>query len=574
MKGRRKYIRNWICAVLLLAVLLPFRTSSVSAAASASIKVASVSCEKGKNVTVSVTVSTSVDMAMYQYTLSYDTSVLQYQSGDADGQSGGTLRIIKESASGTSQTLKFTFKSLAVGSTKISVSSYIVCPTDVAHGDSLPTTVTNGTVTVKAPYQASTNANLKSLTVGQGRLSPAFSKSVYEYAVSVGGGVDRLTVSATPEDSKATVKVSGNTKLKEGANTVTVKVTAEDGKTTKTYKIIVTRAKPSPTPSPTPTLSPEPTATPTQGVTVSVGEQTLTLSDEITAQFPEGFEETEFEYENVTVPALRSLSGDLLLVQMNDGKLYLYRPTDNSFVPYRVVTALQKTYTVLPLPSGETVPDGYWETVRMVGEEELSVYINSEESETCLFYAMNWNGVCAWYRYDSAENTVQRVLEDAQPATGTPAPSKTPTPVPSNTVPAENISGSPDGNGEKAPQEEPEKYSDLEIWILLAVCGGLFCLTLLFLALYLHERNRHAESVDAGVPEEERISLAELETAAALGESLKEADAVEAENVTETVTVTEAEAEAEKETEAEVSSSETAEAVCGEETSEKDETGN
>lgn len=514
MSGRRKIIRGLICVVLLFALLLPVRTSVVSAAASAAIKVASVSCEKGQTVTVSVTVSTTVDMAMYQYTLSYDTAMLQYQSGDADGESAGTLRIIKESASGTSQTLKFTFKSLAVGSTKVSVSGYIVCPTDVAYGDSLPTTVTNGTVTVKAPYQASTNANLKSLSVGQGSLSPAFSKSVYEYAVSVGGGVDRLTVSASPEDSKATVKVSGNTNLKEGANTVTIKVTAEDGKTTKTYKIIVTRAKPSPTPSPTPSLTPEPTATPTQGVTVSVGEQTLTLSDVITAQIPEGFEETTFEYENVTVPALRSLSGELLLVQMDDGKLYLYRPADNGFVPYQVITAIQKTYTVLPLPASETVPEGYFETVRTIGAEEVTVYINSEDSESCLVYAMNWNGGCTWYRYDGEEATMQRVFSDAQPqpGTGTPVPSRTPTPKPSQTAPTGN--GSADGSQGAAAQETSGKLSDMELWTLLGLSGVLFCLMLLFLSLYLHERNRHAESVDAGDTEEEHISLADLETAA------------------------------------------------------------
>lgn len=539
MSGRRKIIRSLICVVLLFAMLLPARTSEVLAAASAAIKVASASCEKGQTVTVSVTVSTTVDMAMYQYTLSYDTSMLQYQSGDADGESAGTLRIIKESASGTSQTLKFTFKSLAVGSTKVSVSGYIVCPTDIAHGDSLPTTVTNGTVTVKAPYQASTNANLKSLSVGQGSLSPAFSKSVYEYTVSVGGGVDRLTVSASPEDSKATVSVSGNTNLKEGANTVTVKVTAEDGKTTKTYKIIVTRAKPSPTPSPTPTLTPEPTATPTQGVTVTVGEQKLTLSDVITAPIPEGFEETTFAYENVTVPALKSLSGELLLVQMDDGKLYLYRPADNGFVPYQVITAIQKTYTVLPLPASETVPEGYFETTRTIGAEEVTVYVGDEESESCLVYAMNWNGDCAWYRYDGGEDTMQRAFFDAQPqpGTGTPVPSRTPTPKPSQTAPTG--SGSAEGAWSGAGQEDSGKLSDTELWALLGLSGVLFCLMLLFLSLYLHERNRHVESVDAGDAEEEHISLADLETEAVSETELAAAPAAEAE--TEAAVTAEAE---------------------------------
>ena len=84
--------------------------------------------------------------------------------------------------------------------------------------------------------EKSSNANLASLTIGSGTLTPRFSKSTTTYAVTLEDDVTSLTVNAKAEDSKATVDISGNTNLKEGRNPITILVTAEDG-TTKTYTI-------------------------------------------------------------------------------------------------------------------------------------------------------------------------------------------------------------------------------------------------------------------------------------------------------------------------------------------------
>lgn len=69
-----------------------------------------------------------------------------------------------------------------------------------------------------------------------------FSKTKTSYSVTVPSDVNSLKVSYKTADSKATVKVSGNTGFDVGSNNkITVKVTAEDGKTTKTYTIKVTK---------------------------------------------------------------------------------------------------------------------------------------------------------------------------------------------------------------------------------------------------------------------------------------------------------------------------------------------
>lgn len=100
--------------------------------------------------------------------------------------------------------------------------------------------------TYSAQYSAtiaeplSDDATLKSLSVEEGTLTPAFSSSVTEYSLSdVPFSVSELSVTAKASDDGAKVSISGNS-LAVGANTVTITVKAEDG-TQKKYTIKVTR---------------------------------------------------------------------------------------------------------------------------------------------------------------------------------------------------------------------------------------------------------------------------------------------------------------------------------------------
>lgn len=90
---------------------------------------------------------------------------------------------------------------------------------------------------------------LSSLTVSNGTLSPAFKPDIATYTMSVPFSVTKLTLKYEKTDSKSTIRVS-NPELVAGETTkVTIKVTAENGKS-KTYTISVKRDKdPSYTPS-------------------------------------------------------------------------------------------------------------------------------------------------------------------------------------------------------------------------------------------------------------------------------------------------------------------------------------
>ena len=103
----------------------------------------------------------------------------------------------------------------------------------------------------------STDATLSALSLGTGvTLSPTFASDTYAYTASVASGVGEVTFAATPNHGEATVRYLTGTdvltdedstedgfqvELDEGANAITVEVTAEDG-TTQTYTVTVTRA--------------------------------------------------------------------------------------------------------------------------------------------------------------------------------------------------------------------------------------------------------------------------------------------------------------------------------------------
>ncbi len=110
---------------------------------------------------------------------------------------------------------------------------------------------TTKTYTIVVTRAASSNADLSALAVSAGTLSPAFASNTTSYAAGVTHATTSITVTPTPADSTATVKVNGTNvtsgnasgaiALNVGANTASVLVTAQDG-TTKTYTINVTRA--------------------------------------------------------------------------------------------------------------------------------------------------------------------------------------------------------------------------------------------------------------------------------------------------------------------------------------------
>ena len=114
------------------------------------------------------------------------------------------------------------------------------------------------TVSLALSATASSDATLSALTLSDGMLSPSFASDVTDYTASAANAASRITVTAARSDSAADIDyLDGDgdeltdletgtdghqVDLVVGENVIQVKLTAEDGTTTKTYKVTVTRA--------------------------------------------------------------------------------------------------------------------------------------------------------------------------------------------------------------------------------------------------------------------------------------------------------------------------------------------
>ena len=105
----------------------------------------------------------------------------------------------------------------------------------------------------EAPPELSSDAALSGLTLSGVTLE--FDPATTTYAAEVGNDLAETTVTATVNDDGATYAVrldgaaddDGIVPLAVGGNVISVLVTAEDGETTRTYTVTVTRAAPDPT---------------------------------------------------------------------------------------------------------------------------------------------------------------------------------------------------------------------------------------------------------------------------------------------------------------------------------------
>ena len=148
------------------------------------------------------------------------------------------------------------------------------------------------TVTVTRAAPPSADATLSDLALSG--VPFTFASATTRYNVNVANGVDQTTVTATANDGEATYAVKlggvadedGTVELSVGSNAVSVVVTAEDGETTKTYTVTVTRAE-QPASGPAATIDLSLLASVTEGTefTVTMSFANLPLDDNANLTF-------------------------------------------------------------------------------------------------------------------------------------------------------------------------------------------------------------------------------------------------------------------------------------------------
>ena len=243
----------------------------------------------------------------------------------------------------------------------------------------------------------SSNNALSSLTVSAGTLTPAFDPAVTEYTLSLPQGTEKLTLTATPSDSNATVQGDGELTLQEGENTLPLVVTAENGDT-KTYTV---------------------TAKVAQAPTLFLdynGQRLGVVKDVSQVTPPAGFAPAEpITYSGDTLPIWTDVSGKRTLVYLMDEKtsaqgFYLFSQTTGVQSPYLPILCGSVTYIYTDIPKElSSVPGLTPATVKAFGQTLNGwTYNDASLKDFSVLYLMDDAGSYGYYTYDSREETLQR----------------------------------------------------------------------------------------------------------------------------------------------------------------------
>ncbi len=390
----------------------------------------------GNNVTATISVTGS-DISAYTIYVSYNSSVLQYNSasGSAIVNGGGGTVTASGTAAGS---FSISFTAIANGSGSISTSGSDVYDINgnaisISHAGATVTVATasnnnngdndnNGddgqTTETTEEDGRSADCSLSSLQVSPGTLSPAFSAGRTTYAMQVAEDVTSIVVSATAADSKATTSVSGANSIQKGRNTVRVTVTAENG-AVKVYTINVQAG--------------EDVGDPV--ATIDGADYEFVMSED-GLEAPEGFTAGTTTYKDWDVLSFQSPNKKITVVCLKDedgeNHWYIMDAEKDTFTPYQEYSSQYNRYIIIAAPEGVEIPEGFTETTLKIGDNEVVAYQSADVADKDLYlvYAVNVEGEEGFYEYDVKEQSFLRyvpmivseeVLVPATPAEATPA---------------------------------------------------------------------------------------------------------------------------------------------------------
>ena len=413
--------------IALFMVLFMVLGVGMTIPSSEAVETCTVTMSDHSNVTVGSTFTVRVNVKGPVYIgtvkVKYDTNYLQYVSGDLGFgyQQGSMIVMDKENAQPGNMSFSMTFKALKTGTTTIDNYENFLADFDLNRLD-----VVEGwsKITINAPYTASGNNNLSSLSISPGTLSPGFSAGTTSYSASASNATTSVAVSARAADGKAKVAVWGNTGLSVGNNTITVQVTAENG-SKKTYTITVNRAAGSTggntggnAPAPDDTPSPSPTATPEPQVTVMLPDDTqLPVSNQLPegVSVPAGFEQSQLEVDGQTLPTAVHQDGGLVAVYLagdegHPAGFYFYNEKTREVQAMTPVAMSTGKLTLVDLPQELVVPQGYTSTLMELGGQQHTLLVpdDTEEPNHYIVYAMDEEGKLGLYLYDVEQESFQR----------------------------------------------------------------------------------------------------------------------------------------------------------------------
>ena len=419
-----KKIISALLIICMCAVMAFVNKTDILAAGTARVSIGSASGMVGDTVSIDVSISASSGIGGATIYVSYDPSILALSGSSSN--SGTAMVSFMDESTASSQSKTITFKIIGAGTSSLNV----IGDSKVIDIDMQACSISksSGSVTASAPASYSSDNTLSSLQISPGVLSPAFSPDVTTYTTSVGSDCASLTVSAVPNDSKATVSVSGK-RMDSGFNTTTITVTAENG-SKRTYTIKTTKETNSAsnennqaTGSDSSNGStdnnnipdvqdPNSEAIQEPNITVDNAEyKIVSANDE--HPLPDGYTPTEYDYNGTKVSAGVGIDTGVTIVYLEstDGKgesgYYVYDSVRKTFSQFVEVSQPQFTYCILAIDEASMeLPEGYDVGRTVINGKEVDALLD-RTGNYALFYGVSSTGETGWFRYNVNDGTIQ-----------------------------------------------------------------------------------------------------------------------------------------------------------------------
>ncbi|MCQ2482751.1 MAG: cadherin-like beta sandwich domain-containing protein [Clostridia bacterium] len=245
-------------------------------------------------------------------------------------------------------------------------------------------------ITVTLSSGVSNDASITDLKLNGYDLVPAFNEDDMIYQAQISKDVTDVVVTAVTSNSKASIRVVGNTDLDYGKNTVTIEITAEDGYTKKVYYIIV--------------LRPENLIPVGAGLIDTYGKAYNFADFPQSLSIPDGFVQTTRQINGYDVPvfARDDVSSVLVYLQDENGKedLYFYNINTRSTTRFNagVIIKTSKILTPAQIPVASLVPSGFSSSNKIVNDVEISGFAN--DNGDFIAYFKDEDGKTQFYRLD------------------------------------------------------------------------------------------------------------------------------------------------------------------------------
>ena len=409
----------FIAFAIMLCIVLQMFTFTASAANKASIAITNTKPLVGSTITITFNFTTdkAIGSVDSQGNIKYDSSILEctsYPSGTSAKSGSINISWYNAENKSTTKSFAFKFKVKKAGTASITVSNVEVASADLSIVDNVSSSYK---ITAIDKSSLPKDANIKSIKLSAGTLSPKFSSSTTSYTVKVPYSTTKVVVTPTLSDSKAKWSISGSSSLKVGENTRVITVTAQNG-STKKYTIKITREKDTTTSSTTSTPS-EPTTPEVNPYEISVnGEMWVLLNDYSVITGPAGLSVAKQVINGIEMPVLLDAKRKRTIVYATNesdsiGSYFIYTGEDNEYTEYKFFVTDASTYVIVEPKNVATAPDvfKYEETEVMGYQAGVYKYTDTAYADYVIFYAESPEGEKNYYRYDTKELTVQKATD-------------------------------------------------------------------------------------------------------------------------------------------------------------------